>query len=153
MNRNRVTAHPTRQGASLEARNPSPNYLVPGPPRRFQNTAQNFHRGTLDTPSSRADFSSKKNGPTWGWAALLAVTSLSPPILLPRRQNARRTLLFGMPFDKTADDGKKLWDRFVLADEAIHVPHCVRHVPGIEDKGHIRLDYFQSSGECQPGSA
>src|SRR5947208_13141202 len=58
------------------------------------------------------------------------------------------SLLCGMPLDETLDDGEKIWDSFVLADEAIYIAHDLWHCPGIEDKGHMRLDCFQLLGEC-----
>jgi hypothetical protein len=34
-----------------------------------------------------------------------------------------------LPFDETFDDGKEIWDTFVLADEAIDVAHYLGTVP------------------------
>jgi hypothetical protein len=37
-----------------------------------------------------------------------------------------------MPLDETLDDGKKIRESFVLADEAIYRAHDLWHRPGIE---------------------
>ena len=60
-----------------------------------------------------------------GPALLAVLLCLHKPI--PKETKCKTNTLFGMPFDETADDGKKLCDRFVLADEAIHFPFCARH--------------------------
>jgi len=38
-------------------------------------------------------------------------------------QGADYTVLFFVPFNETLDDGKKIWNSFVLANEAVHVAH------------------------------
>ena len=67
--------------------------------------------------------------------------------------NTGGRLLCGMPLDETFDDGEKIWDSLVLADEAIYIAHDLGHRPGIEDKGHMRLDRFQLLGECHAGGS
>ena len=57
-------------------------------------------------------------------------------------------LLLVMPLNETFDDGKKVWDSLILADETVCVAHYVRYRPGIKHKRYMRLDCFQLVSEC-----
>jgi hypothetical protein len=118
---------------SLEARNDDssalPTYPRPAHLTISRNSTE-FSQGYSGyVPVQGRIFSSQKKKAQRGVGPALLAVLLCLHKSTPKETKCKTNTLFGIPFDEAANDGKKLWDRFILADETIHFPFYARHRP------------------------
>src|SRR5437899_10336628 len=52
------------------------------------------------------------------------------------------TKLLAVPLNEVANQRQEARHRFILVDEAVHIPHGFRWLPRVQDDRHIALDFL-----------